>query len=95
VTTDTTSRINWDSDLCTQCDICLSVCPRQSSPKTRQYSVEQILTLIHHQRHFINGITVSGGDHRVFQSLELLAQHAKLYEVRLLHIPASATSTLR
>ena len=156
VTTKGISRINWNSDLCTQCDICLSVCPKQSSPKTRQYGIDSLVTLIHHQRHFINGITVSGGEaslqlpfiielfkavkstealshltcmidtngslsisgwhkllpvldgamidlkawqeethryitgrdhHRVFQSLELLSQHAKLYEVRLLHIP--------
>lgn len=156
VATKDTSRIHWDSELCTQCDLCLSVCPKQSSPKTRQYSVENLLVLIHNQRHFINGITVSGGEaslqlafivdlfkaiksnehlwhltcmldtngslsvsgwhkllpvldgamidlkawqekthryitgrdhHRVFQSLKLLAEHGKLYEVRLLHIP--------
>ncbi|MEC4729027.1 YjjW family glycine radical enzyme activase [Shewanella sp. D64] len=156
VTTEGTSRIDWDSEPCTQCDTCLSVCPKQSSPKTRQYSVEDLLVLIHNQRHFINGITISGGEaslqlafiielfkaiksnkelshltcmldtngslsingwhkllpyldsamidlkawqeethryitgrdhHRVFQSLRLLAEHGKLYEVRLLHIP--------
>ncbi|MBW8186690.1 YjjW family glycine radical enzyme activase [Shewanella nanhaiensis] len=150
------SKIVWDSDLCTQCDICLSTCPKQSSPKTRQYSVPQLLTLIRAQVHFINGITMSGGEatlqlpfiielfqaikasqdlthlscmidsnayvseggwlqvmpyldgamidlkswqqethnyitgrdnHRVFNSLKLLAKNGKLYEIRLLHIP--------
>ncbi|ABV89254.1 YjjW family glycine radical enzyme activase [Shewanella pealeana] len=56
------SKIVWDSDKCTQCDICLSTCPKQSSPKIRQYSVEQMLELIRRQVHFINGITVSGGE---------------------------------
>lgn len=56
------TKIVWDSDKCSQCDICLSTCPRQSSPKTRQYSVEQMLELIRRQVHFINGITVSGGE---------------------------------
>ncbi|WP_299802778.1 YjjW family glycine radical enzyme activase [uncultured Shewanella sp.] len=55
-------RVLWDSELCTHCDTCLSTCPRQSSPKTRQYSVPQMLELIRSQVFFINGITVSGGE---------------------------------
>ncbi|ABZ74902.1 Radical SAM domain protein [Shewanella halifaxensis HAW-EB4] len=58
----TKPRVLWDSDKCTQCDTCLSTCPKQSSPKTRQYSVPQMLELIRSQVHFINGITVSGGE---------------------------------
>lgn len=148
--------IQWDSERCSHCDTCLEVCPKQSSPKTSDYSVLQILNLIRNQRHFITGVTVSGGEatlqlsfitalfraikldeelkhlscmldsngslnitawerllpyvdgvmldlkawqqdthqyitgrsnHRVFQSIQLIAQHSKLYEVRLLHIP--------
>ncbi|MCL1131760.1 YjjW family glycine radical enzyme activase [Shewanella sairae] len=56
------AKVVWDSELCTQCDICLSTCPRQSSPKTSQYSVPQMLERIRKQVHFINGITVSGGE---------------------------------
>lgn len=55
-------RVLWDSDKCTQCDTCLVTCPKQSSPKTRQYNVPQMLELIRAQVHFINGITVSGGE---------------------------------
>ncbi|GIU28892.1 YjjW family glycine radical enzyme activase [Shewanella sp. MBTL60-007] len=55
-------KVVWDSELCTQCDTCLATCPRQSSPKTRQYTVPQMLELIRKQVHFINGITVSGGE---------------------------------
>ncbi|MBB1363078.1 YjjW family glycine radical enzyme activase [Shewanella sp. SR44-4] len=149
-------HIVWDSTKCSQCDTCLAVCPRQSTPKTSHYTVEQMLEVIYGQRHFINGITLSGGEaslqlpfiielfsaikssehlshlscmldtngslsstgwHKllpfldgamvdlkawqqdthhyitgrdnqpVFTSIELLTQHNKLYEVRLLHIP--------
>lgn len=148
--------IRWDSDLCSECDTCLAVCPKQSTPKTREYSVTQLLEVIRKQVPFISGITVSGGEatlqlhfiialfkaikssdglqhlscmidsngslneigwqkllpymdgamidlkswqqethryitgrdnHRVFRSLNLLSQHSKLYEVRLLQIP--------
>jgi pyruvate formate lyase activating enzyme len=150
------SHIVWNSTLCSECDTCLTVCKAQSSPKTSHYTVEQMLEVINNQRHFINGITVSGGEaslqlpvvidlfkaiksseslshlncmidtngslsttgwHKllpyldgamvdlkawqqathhyitgrdnqpVFNSIKLLAQHNKLYEVRLLHIP--------
>ncbi|PSW06104.1 YjjW family glycine radical enzyme activase [Photobacterium lipolyticum] len=151
-----TSRVRWDASLCSHCDQCLAVCPQQSSPKTRQYSVAEMLAVLRKNSLFINGITVTGGEatlqlkfitalftmiksapdllhltcmvdsngslsstgwqnllpvidgamidlkawqqethlwltgrnhHRVFQSIELLARHQKLYEVRLLYIP--------
>ncbi|AZG73362.1 YjjW family glycine radical enzyme activase [Shewanella livingstonensis] len=150
------THIVWNSTLCIECDTCLTVCPTKSSPKISHYSVEQMLTVISSQHHFINGITVSGGEaslqlpfvidlfkaiklseslshlscmidtngslstsgwHKllpyldgamvdlkawqqtthhyitgrdnqaVFNTIALLAQHNKLYEVRLLHIP--------
>ncbi|MGI2147329.1 YjjW family glycine radical enzyme activase [Shewanella baltica] len=55
-------RIRWDSERCSQCDTCLAVCPKQASPKVTHYKVEEILVILHSQRHFINGITVSGGE---------------------------------
>ncbi|MGS0693189.1 YjjW family glycine radical enzyme activase [Shewanella sp. 0m-4] len=80
------SKIVWDSDKCTQCDICLTTCPKQSSPKTRQFSVEQMHTLIRSQVHFINGITVSGGEAtlqlpfivELFQAIKVSADLAHL-----------------
>lgn len=55
-------RVQWNSALCTECDTCLTVCPRQSTPKTRQYSVTEMLALIRKNSLFINGITVTGGE---------------------------------
>ncbi|WOT04963.1 YjjW family glycine radical enzyme activase [Shewanella youngdeokensis] len=150
------NRVIWNKALCSQCDTCLSVCPKQSTPKTLRYNVQQLIELIRSHVHFINGITVSGGEaslqlpfiislfkavqaspdlahlscmldsngslslsgwqqvipyihgamidlkawqqdthryitgrenHRIFNTLKMLVDHAKLYEVRLLHIP--------
>ncbi|WP_299015102.1 YjjW family glycine radical enzyme activase [uncultured Photobacterium sp.] len=150
------SQVIWNPELCTHCDTCLAVCPTQSNPKTRRYSVEEMLAIVRKNNMFITGITVTGGEatlqlkfiialfsrikadprlnhltcmidsngslsetgwlkvipvldgamidlkawqeethlwltgrdnHRVFQTLHLLASHKKLHEVRLLHIP--------
>ena len=62
ITSNNKPQVIWNEALCTQCDLCLSACPKQSSPKTQRYSVEQLLALIRQQVHFINGITVSGGE---------------------------------
>lgn len=149
-------KVTWDAARCTHCDLCLSVCPNQSNPKTQQISLDDMLVLIRKQQFFLSGITVSGGEatlqlpfiialfsaikasddlkhltcmvdsngslsltgwekllpvldgamidlkawqeethrwltgrshHRVLQSVTLLAEHDKLEELRLLHIP--------
>jgi len=54
--------ILWDSDSCSECDTCLAVCPKQSTPKTREYSLTQMLEMIRKQAPFISGVTVSGGE---------------------------------
>lgn len=55
-------KIHWQPSLCTQCDACIEICPRQSTPKTKQYTVEQMLTLIRSHSPFLSGITVTGGE---------------------------------
>lgn len=54
--------IHWDKDLCIECDACLEACPKQASPKTRQYTVTQLLAVIRKNSPFITGVTVSGGE---------------------------------
>ena len=56
------TQIRWDAPLCSHCDHCLAVCPQQSNPKTRQYSVAEMLTAIRKNSLFITGITVTGGE---------------------------------
>jgi len=55
-------RLQWNAELCTECDTCLAVCSRQSTPKTQQYSVDEMLTAIRKNSLFITGITVTGGE---------------------------------
>ena len=55
-------KVVWDSSLCTQCDKCIEICPESSSPKTRRYSVDEIVNITMENRYFLSGITVSGGE---------------------------------
>lgn len=55
-------EVIWHADKCTDCDKCIDICTYQSSPKIRQYSVEDIVGIIEENHPFLNGITVSGGE---------------------------------
>ncbi|KGY10680.1 YjjW family glycine radical enzyme activase [Vibrio sinaloensis] len=156
LTLDDGGRVAWNEVKCTHCDDCLDRCEHHSSPKIMGYTVTQVVGLIRKQRHFISGITMSGGEatlqlpfiidlfkaikqdeelshltcfidsngylsqrgwlnvlpymdgamidlkswqnethqwlvgrdnHKVIQSIRLLAEHGKLHELRLLHVP--------
>lgn len=53
---------SWDSSLCIGCDKCLSACGRNSSPKTRVMTPEELTEHIKGNLPFIRGITLSGGE---------------------------------
>lgn len=55
-------KVVWEPMLCTQCDTCIKVCPHLSSPKTSNFTVEDIITQIMKVKPFIVGITTSGGE---------------------------------
>ena len=59
---DAEGRIRWQSDLCTQCDKCLDICPISASPKTASYTTAELLEIIRENQRFISGITLSGGE---------------------------------
>ncbi|MGL5815165.1 MAG: YjjW family glycine radical enzyme activase [Aeromonas sp.] len=55
-------RVSWQASLCTQCDRCTDVCPRQASPKTSIMSVAEVLAQLHRYAPLLTGVTVSGGE---------------------------------
>lgn len=55
-------RVQFDSSKCVQCDECIHNCPNMASPKTREYTVSEIIALIKKNMPFVRGITVSGGE---------------------------------
>jgi len=56
------SKVCWDKKLCVECDRCTDICMKDSSPKTTDYSVQELLEEIKKVSGFIRGITVSGGE---------------------------------
>lgn len=55
-------KVVYDPSICEHCDKCLDICPINANPKVTQYSVDDVLALLHQNKPFLNGITVSGGE---------------------------------
>lgn len=55
-------KVIWDEEECIACDKCIKICEHMSSPKIKDYSVEELIKKIENDRFFIRGITVSGGE---------------------------------
>lgn len=55
-------KVMWDEKKCVGCDICIKICPNMSSPKTKLYSIDDIVKILKDVKPFIRGITVSGGE---------------------------------
>ncbi|MGY3859624.1 YjjW family glycine radical enzyme activase [Aeromonas intestinalis] len=55
-------KVSWQADLCSQCDRCTDLCPRQASPKTRVMSVAEVLAQLRRYASLLTGVTVSGGE---------------------------------
>ncbi|RDY26310.1 YjjW family glycine radical enzyme activase [Romboutsia weinsteinii] len=56
------NKVTWDEKKCVQCDNCIRTCSNLSTPKTKDYSVGQLVEEIKKLSPFIEGITVSGGE---------------------------------
>lgn len=56
------NKVLWNEKLCIDCDNCIKICPNFSSPKTKEYTVEDIIFQIEKVKNFISGITFSGGE---------------------------------
>ncbi|MDR2054081.1 MAG: radical SAM protein [Treponema sp.] len=55
-------KIRWEREKCLLCDACLKACPRNSSPRVRFMSPEEVMAEIEPSLAFIRGVTVSGGE---------------------------------
>lgn len=60
--TEHNGSIIFNEKLCKECDSCINSCPHSSSPRTKEYSVEELFEIISEYKVFIRGITVSGGE---------------------------------
>lgn len=56
------SKVSWNKDLCCECDRCVKICKFSSSPKVKNYTVEELLSEVNSVKSFIKGVTVSGGE---------------------------------
>jgi pyruvate formate lyase activating enzyme len=55
-------RVVFDEKLCVECDQCIKTCRFSSSPRTKEYTVDELYSLVDEFKAFIRGITVSGGE---------------------------------
>lgn len=55
-------KVIWNKDTCVDCDQCIRTCEHLSTPKVKDYSVDELFNEIKEIGPFIQGITVSGGE---------------------------------
>ena len=55
-------KIVFDPTDCDQCDACLEICPINANPMVSDYTVADVVALLHKHKPFLNGLTVSGGE---------------------------------
>lgn len=55
-------KITYDIDKCTSCDACIKTCEKLASPRILSRSVDRIIADIKKVKHFIRGVTFSGGE---------------------------------
>ncbi len=75
-------RVIYEESLCCQCDSCIRVCPYQSTPKAKAYTIDDLMVRIEDYRPYIRGVTFSGGEPTLYADfLAELAQKIKKREL--------------
>jgi len=71
-------RVIYEESLCSQCDKCIRVCPYQSTPKAKAYTLDDLMDRIESYLPYIRGVTFSGGEPTLYADfLAELAQKIK------------------
>lgn len=55
-------KVKWDREKCIECGKCEKICPHNASPRFTEYDVSDLLSQILKYKHFIKGVTFSGGE---------------------------------
>ena len=55
-------KVVFDQSICIDCHRCIAICPFNASPKAKNYSIEELVTIIGQYKPYIRGVTVSGGE---------------------------------
>lgn len=55
-------KVSWKERKCIECDLCIKSCLNESSPKTINYRVNELIEEVKKVKLFIQGVTVSGGE---------------------------------
>lgn len=74
--------VKFDTSQCVECDACIKKCHRNSTPKYKVMTADDIMKDIMNYRPFIQGITVSGGE-CTLQSQFLIELFTKVKEAGL------------
>ncbi|MGL5329633.1 MAG: YjjW family glycine radical enzyme activase [Peptostreptococcaceae bacterium] len=74
-------KVAWDDKICVDCDTCIRECNHLSTPKTKDYTVDELFEKIKEVSMFIQGITVSGGESTL--NAEFLTQLFKRVKTEL------------
>lgn len=72
--------VTWDSSRCVQCDTCIKVCRKLSSPRVKWMTVEDVYQEILRASAYIGGITVSGGECTLYHDF-LEALFLKIHDI--------------
>lgn len=56
------NKVQYNETICINCNKCIFSCPSSSSPKTVNYTIEDLLVKVEENLDFIDGITFSGGE---------------------------------
>ncbi|MCX7884518.1 MAG: YjjW family glycine radical enzyme activase [Caloramator sp.] len=76
-------KVKYNKDLCAKCDVCINVCPNNSTPKYEIMSAGDVYKIAYYNKDFLDGITLSGGEctlqyEFILELFKLIKENTKL-----------------